>query len=144
MELVTLKETVTGLADKSHYDRIRIFGWWIHVHKSQATFTGSDIARCYDDLNYSRPSSFGGYISQLVDKKELLKSSGGYRLENKIREQFGRVYGTPQITVKVTSLNDLVSTIPDTTERAYYQEALICYKYGSSRGAVIMTWNIAF
>jgi len=28
--------------------------------------------------------------------------------------------------------------------RAYYQEALICYKHGSRRGAVVMTWNIAF
>jgi hypothetical protein len=29
-------------------------------------------------------------------------------------------------------------------ERAYYREALICYKHGSSRAAVVMTWNIAF
>jgi hypothetical protein len=145
MELVTLKETVSGLADKSHYDRIRIFGWWMHVHKSQATFTGADIGRCYDGLHYSRPSSFGGYISQLVDKKELLKSGGGYRLENKIREQVDKAYGSPEITVKVTSLlNDLAATIPDISERAYYQEALICYRHGSPRGAVIMTWNIAF
>ena len=29
-------------------------------------------------------------------------------------------------------------------ERAYYKEALICYKHGSQRAAVVMTWNIAF
>lgn len=145
MELVMLKEAVPGLANKSHYDRIKIFGWWIHIHKSQATFTGADIAKCYDALHYSKPSSFGGYISQLVDKKELLKSGGGYRLENKIREQIDSAYGTPEITVKVTSLlNELAATIPDMAERAYYQEALICYKHGSLRGAVIMMWNIAF
>ena len=27
--------------------------------------------------------------------------------------------------------------------RHYYKEALICYKHGSLRGAVVMTWNIA-
>jgi len=30
------------------------------------------------------------------------------------------------------------------SERAYYKEALICYKHGSPRAAVVMTWNIAF
>jgi hypothetical protein len=145
MELSELKETVADLGHKSHYDRIKIFGWWLHVHKSQTTFTGGDITKCYDTLHYSKPSSFGGYISQLVTRKELLKSGSGYRLENRIRELIDSTYGTPEITVKVTSLlNDLAATIPDMAERAYYQEALICYKYGSRRGAVVMTWNIAF
>src|SRR5262245_31503836 len=141
MDLVALMQAVPALADKSHYDRIKIFGWWMHVHKSQATFKGVDISRCYDALHYSKPLAFGGYISQLFDKKELLKSGDGYRLENKIREQINADYGTAEITVKITSLlNDLVATIPDVAERAYYQEALTCYKHGSPRGAVIMTW----
>jgi hypothetical protein len=145
MQLSELKQVVADLANKSHYDRVKIFGWWLHVHKSQATFTGADIAKCYDALHYSGPSSFGGYISQLVTRKELLKSGSAYRLENKIREQIDSAYGTPEITVKVTSLlNDLAANIPDIAERAYYREALICYKYGSTRGAVVMTWNIAF
>lgn len=145
MELAAFKEAVPGLAEKSHYDRIKIFGWWLHKHKSQSTFTGADIAKCYDTLHFSTPSSFSAYIGQLADKKELLKSGSGYKLENKIREQLEAAYGIPDITVKVTLLlTDLAATIPDMVERAYYQEALICYKYGSRRGAVVMTWNIAF
>ena len=95
MELAELKQAVPGLADKSHYDKVKIFGWWLHVHKSQATFTGADIAKCYDALHFSKPSSFGGYIGQLADKKELPKNGSGYRLENKIREQFDAAYATP-------------------------------------------------
>lgn len=145
MELADLKQIVVGLADKSHYDKIKIFGWWLHNHKNQPSFTGVDIGKCYDALHYSKPSSFGGYISQLVDKESLLKDGTGYRLENKIREQLDAAYGMSEVTVKVTSLlTDLAATIPDMRERAYYQEALICYKYGSRRGAVVMTWNIAF
>lgn len=147
MELAELKQAIPGLPDKSHYDKIKIFGWWMHVHKSQTSFTGADIAKCYDELHFSKPSSFSAYMGQLADKskRELLKSGSGYRLENKVREQLDALYGIPQITVKVTSLlTDLASTIPDMAERAYYQEALICYKHGSRRGAVVMTWNIAF
>ncbi|HEY6343691.1 MAG TPA: hypothetical protein VIY49_19530 [Bryobacteraceae bacterium] len=145
MELVDLKQAVAGLADKSHYERIKTFGWWLHVHKAQACFTGADIGKCYDGLHFSKPSSFGGYISQLAAKRELLKAGAGYKLENKIREQFDAAYGTSAVIVRVTSLlTDLAAIIPDMAERAYYQEALICYKHGSRRGAVIMTWNIAF
>ena len=145
MQLAELKEAIPGLADKSHYDRIKIFGWWLHVHRSRPSFTGADITKCYTQLHFAGPSSFGAYIKQLVDKKELLKAGSRYKLENKIREKLDAAYGKPEITIKVTNLlTSLADTIPDLAERDYYKEALICYKYGSLRAAVVMTWNIAF
>ena len=87
----------------------------------------------------------GAYIKQLMDKKELLKAGSGYKLENKIREKLDTAYGKPEITIKVTNLlTSLADTIPNMAERDYYKEALICYRYGSLRAAVVMTWNIAF
>jgi hypothetical protein len=146
MQLAELKQVVPGLADKSHYEKIKIFGWFLHVHQSKPSFTGADIAKCYSRLHFSPPSSFGGYIKQLTAKKELLTAGAGrYKLEHKIREQLDIAYGQPEITKKVTDLLvGLADTIPDMAERAYYKEALICYKHGSPRAAIIMTWNIAF
>lgn len=145
MQLAELKQGIPGLGDKSHYDKIKIFGWWLHVHQSKQSFTGADITKCYSSLHFSPPSSVGSYIKQLKDKKELLKAGTSYKLENKIRETLDAAYGKPEITKRVTSLiADLADTIPDMAERAYYKEALICYKHGSSRAAVVMTWNIAF
>jgi hypothetical protein len=145
MELASLKQAVPGLADKSHYDKIKIFGWWLHVHKSRASFTAAEVGKCYDTLHFARPASFGAYFKQLTDKRELLPAGSAYKLEHKIREELDAAYGTPEMTVKVTSLlTNLAAAIPDLAERTYYQEALICYKYGSLRGAVVMTWNVAF
>jgi hypothetical protein len=145
MELAALKQAVPGLSDKSHYDKIKIFGWWYHVQKSKASFTAAEVGHCYDKLDFARPSSFGAYFKQLVEKKELLPAGSAYKLEHKTREKLDALYGIPEVTVKVTSLlTDLAVAIPDMAERAYYQEALICYKHGSLRGAVVMTWNIAF
>jgi hypothetical protein len=145
MDLAELNATVPGLADKSHYEKIKIFGWWMHVHQLKSSFTAAEVGKCYDDLHLSRPASFGAYFKQLVEKKELLPSGSAYKLEHKIREKLDTSYGTPALTVKVTSLlTDLADTIPDMAERAYYQEALICYRHGSLRGSVVMTWNIAF
>lgn len=145
MDLAELTQAVPGLPDKSHYDKIKIFGWWMHVHQSKASFTAAEVGKHYDDLHLSRPTSFGAYFKQLLEKKELLPSGSAYKLEHKVREKLGAAYGTPAVTIKVTSLlGDLAASIPDMAERAYYQEALICYKHGSLRGAVVMTWNVAF
>lgn len=66
-------------------------------------------------------------------------------MENRIRDKLDAAYGKSEITRKVTELlAGLADTIPDMAERAYYKEALICYKHGSLRAAVVMTWNIAF
>jgi hypothetical protein len=145
MELGELKQLVPGLADKSHNDLIKIFGWFLHIHKNKATFTGADIGQCYAALHLSAPSSFGGYLKNLFDRKDILKSGGAYKLEHKVRAAFEGKYGQSEITVKVTNaLAGLADTIPDMAERDYYKEALSCYTHGSFRAAVVMTWNIAF
>jgi hypothetical protein len=145
MDLAALKQAVPGLAEKSHYDKIMIFGWWLHVQKAQPSFTGANIGKCYADLHFAPPSSFGGYIKGLVDRKDLLRVGDGYKLENKIREKFDTAYGRSEVTVKVNNLlTDLAAKLPDVAERAYYQEALICYTHGSRRAAIVMTWNIAY
>ena len=145
MDLAALKQAIPGLADKSHYDKIKIFGWWLHVHKSKPSFTGADIGKCYDDLHFAAPTSFGAYIKTLFEKKELLKAGNGYKLENKIREKLDAAHGKSEVTIKVNYLlTDLAAKLPDMAERAYYQEALICYNHGSRRAAVVMTWNIAY
>ncbi len=85
MELASLKEAVPGLADKSHNDLIKIFAWFLQVHKNKATFTGADIGQCYTKLDFAAPSSFGGYFKNLLDRRDILKSGGGYKLEHKVR-----------------------------------------------------------
>jgi len=144
MDLDALKHAVSGLADKSHYDKIKIFGWWLHVYKGRPSFSGADIAKCYADLHFVAPSSFGPYIKTLFEKKELLKAGAGYELENKVREKLD-AYGQSEVTIKINNLlTELADKLPDMAERAYYQEALICYTHGSRRAAIVMTWNIAY
>ncbi len=145
MDLGELKQLVPGLADKSHNDLIKIFGWFLHVHKNKATFTGADIGKCYAALHMAAPSSFGGYLQNLEKRKEILRSGAGYKLEHKVRAALDARYATPEITVTVSNaLASLADTIPDMAERDYYKEALSCYTHASLRAAVVMVWNIAF
>jgi hypothetical protein len=145
MQLAELKAAIVGLGEKSHYDRIKIFGWWLHVHKNQPTFTAADVGKCYEALHFPPPASFGAYFKQLADKDELLHAGSAYKLSSKIRDTLDAAYGQSPVTIQVkTLLTDLADKLPDMAERDYYKEALLCYKSGSRRAAVVMTWNIAY
>ena len=140
-----LKAAIPGLGDKSHHDRIKIFGWWLHVHQDRPWWAGRDIAKCYRELHFAPPAGYGAYLKTLVERKEPLQGSGGYKLEHKVRDQLDAAYGQSPATVIVnTALATLAEKIPGMAERDYFKEMMICYKGGAFRPAVTSTWNIAF
>lgn len=145
MDLPALKAAVPGLGGKSHYDKIKIFGWWLHVHKNRPTFTGAHVGQCYDKLDFAAPSSFGPYIASLREKKELLKSGSGYKLAHQVRDELDAALGKAPATVVVNKqITALGAQLPNMAERAYFQEMLICHDHGARRAAVVMTWNVAY
>lgn len=145
MSLQELAEALPDLNAKSHSDKIKLFGWYLHVQKGMSHFQPADVKRCYEDLHLAQPSGFGGYFTQLVDGKSFLKDVSGYRLESRVRTLLDTKYGTRETTIRVTKLlQDLPSRIPDLAERTYLNEALICFKHGAKRAAIVMTWNLAY
>ncbi len=145
MDLQELRQAVYGLADKTHREKILLFGWFLHAQQAKATFSGADIGKCYSALHLAAPSSFGPYFKNLVDAKQLLKSAAGHRLENRVREDLQAAHGKTEVAIRVSNaLSDLAAKLPTLAERAYYKEALVCYTNGALRAAIVMTWNIAF
>jgi hypothetical protein len=145
MELSDLQQKVEGLADKSHADKIKLLAWYLHTYRKANYFGHSDIKKCYDDLHLASPSSFGAYFANLVKSREILKNSSGYRLESRVREALDAQYGSSEVVVKITELLlTLPEKIPNLAERTYLDEALICYRHGAFRAAVVMTWNLAY
>jgi hypothetical protein len=129
MELKELTQVIIGLSERSHGDRIKIFGWFLHTQQNLPHFEPSDIGKCYDMLHMARPSSFSGYFENLVTRGDLLKTASGYRLDDRVREALDAQHGTREITIQVTQLLlNLPNQLPDLAERTYLSEALICYK----------------
>lgn len=145
MSLQDLSEAIPDLSGKSHSDKIKLFGWYLHATKAMTHFQPADVAQCYGQLHLAQPSGFGGYFAQLVKENSLLKNTSGYRLEKQVRVALDKKYGTRETTILVTNLlHGLPNKIPDLAERTYLNEALICFKHGAKRAAVVMTWNLAY
>jgi len=77
--------------------------------------------------------------------KAILKRRGGYCLERKIREDLTEKFGKRRATVAVDKLLiELPQRVPNLAERAYLDEALVCFRNGAFRAAIVMTWNLAY
>jgi hypothetical protein len=146
---LNLGDSVVGfpLAKWSHADQIRYFAWYIHRDQGKHTFSSSDIAKCYDELALRKPTSIGPFLTQMCDgkAKQMLRTREGYRLERATLEQLDSKFGTRSITIQVTKLlEELPGRVPDIAEREFLKEALICYRHGAFRAAIVMSWNLAF
>jgi hypothetical protein len=146
---MNLLDAVRGLpiANWSHADQIRFFAWFIHRRRGREAFSAGDIAKCFDDLALQKPSSISPFLLQMSEgrTKLMLRGRDGYRLERAQLEKLDSRYGTRSITIQVTKLlEELPAKVPDIDEREFLKEALICYRHGAFRAAIVMSWNLAF
>ncbi len=147
---MSLSDVVAGgpsFSKWSHADRIRFLAWFLHYHQKRERFSSGDIGKCYEELSMAQPSSISPFLAGMEKKKpkQLLRDKGGYYLEHSLWEKMTAKYGQRKITVQVTKmLMDLPAKVPDVDEREFLDEALICYRNGAFRAAIVMTWNLAF
>jgi len=145
--LDALTRAVASFDQLQHVDRIKLFAWHLHTHKSMDCFMPADIARCYADVHLDGPKNIAQQLAQLAAKKppQILKNKAGYRLEKRSRDEFDKKYGQRASTVEVTNLlKDLPGKLPDLAEQTYLNEALKCFSVGAFRAAIVMTWNLAY
>jgi hypothetical protein len=147
---MTLSELISQIPDfseKNHPEKIKTFGWFLHVQRRIERFRMPDIRQCYNDSNLDLPANLGRFLDALAEKKppELLKDSSGYRLAARVREQFDKRFGQSETVIVVEKLlSDLPGKIADEAERLFLAEALVCYRNGAFRAAIVMTWNLAY
>jgi hypothetical protein len=147
MELKQAIQGIEGFSNWPFADKIKFFGWFLHIHRNQPYFSSSDIGKCFDELSASPPSAIPPFLSSMVNRSVpvLLKKPQGYCLESRTREHFDGLYRQRDVTVQIHKLlAELPAKIPTVNERQYLEEALICFKHGAFRAAIVMCWNLAF
>lgn len=147
MELEELIRGIPRFNEWTHPAKLRLFGWYLHSQRSMDRFEVSDIRGCYDALSMERPSNISQSLASLSQKvsREILRDGRGWYLERKIRGGLDFKYGQRAATVQVHKLlQELPGKLANTAERAYLDEALICFTHRAYRAAVVMSWNLAF
>jgi hypothetical protein len=128
-------------------ERVKFFGWYLHVHRDQPRFSQTDIRNCYDEVNIEKPESLAPWFKSLREQKQkqLLRDGDGYRLERTVRDQFTKLYGgkvvaEKQTTATAKALEALAANVLDPAERSFIEEAITCINHNCSRAAIVLGW----
>jgi hypothetical protein len=147
-KLETLAQSIKDFGSLNHVERIRFFAWHVQTQEKRDVFTAADIRRGYERCDLQLPSAIGPFLNDLHKRKELIRTPNGFRLERQAREaldtRYNRYLRTPSAVHVDELLAGLPATLHDTAERAYLDEALVCYRNGAFRAAIVMTWNVAY
>lgn len=143
-DLEALIDGIDGFSGWTHADKIRLFAWVQHALRETDRFTTGDINWCYKTLHYNK-INVSQYLSDMEERKQLLRDGRGFYLEGSVRAQYDAKYGEHHITLNIRQMvKELPDRVPDVAERDFMKEALICLRHDAARAAIIMIWNIAF
>lgn len=147
MKIENLVKSISGFKSWSHVDKIKFFAWYSHTFDKSNYFSAKMITLYYDILHLELPGNIHSLIASMEKKKpkEVSKSYEGYKLLAHVRDDFSNRFLKNEVSLEIASLlENLPRNIHDINEKVYLEEALKCFKAGSSRAAVVMTWNLAF
>lgn len=146
-ELNALVHGIPAFSSWTHANKIRLFAWFLHTAQKKDRFSSGDIGECYDTLHLEKPTSIPPFLKSMEKRspKEILRDNDGYLLERRVRQGYDQKYGKRDIAVQVTNLLlELPDRVPDLAEKDFLKEALICYRHGAFRAAIVMCWNLAY
>ena len=143
-ELKALIGGIIGFSGWTHADKIRLFAWVQHALLNKDRFNTRDINWAYETLYYKK-TNVSQYLSDMEQRKELLRDGRSFYLEGSVRAQLDAKYGENDITLNIRQMiKELPDKVPNIAEKDFMKEALICLRHDAARAAIIMVWNIAF
>lgn len=146
MQLRDVVDAIQGFDSWPQAEKIKLFGWFLHVHKGQRRFTTAQLRACYDELHLQDPESFNPFFKPLESRKprELLKDAAGYYIAKHVMDILTSRFGSPSVTAPISSLlAALPSRVADGAERSFIEEAITCIRHGCSRAAIVLGWCAA-
>lgn len=147
MSLNEFCNSIERFSTWSHADKIKLFAWHLHTHEQKKTFSAAQIGECYNSLNMAQPSLVHPFLAAMASRKppQAIKTSAGYCLERHVREVLDAKYGQRAGTIHVHKLlAELPMKIPSLIEKEFLKEALVCFKHGAFRAAIVMAWNLGY
>lgn len=147
MEASEFVASIDGFSGRRHVEKIKLFAWFLLRHKNQEAFTAADIARCFDTAKLASPSAIPPFLASLANRRPplLLRRGAAYLLEQTVVDGLDTKHGQRPSAIYVDQLlTELPSRLPVTAEKAYLEEALICFRHKAFRAAIVMAWNLAY
>lgn len=131
---------------KSAPYQIEVFAWFLHEVKGQEYFSPADIRACYDATHLPVPN-VSASLAKILEKRpaRCIRNTKGYKLSSISRGEMETLLPVRASAVATTALlQGLVERVSKPEHKVFLNEALICFRYGAHRAAIVMIWNLAY
>jgi hypothetical protein len=145
MTLDDFIDGIDGFHDLESGEQILAIAWYLTRHAARPDFTELELIAYFEHLSLPRPIFFSGILPGMSREGIALFTVNGYRLARSTLSTLDAKYGQRATTIAVQNLlAELPAKLTQAHDRAYLDEALICFKHGAFRAAIVMAWNLAF
>ncbi len=125
-------------------DLADFFAYHLTVELAEPSAKVSTVRACYESCDMAPPSWLASHFSRGLRKpRRYIKANGGYRLENKRREEIAKLLdATPDVQTSC-ALDKLEAQIAGGPKRDFLHETIKCFSVRAYRATVVMCWNLA-
>lgn len=123
--------------------RIDLFGYFLQIKRGLPTFKPSEIDACFDACDLPRPSWTRVHLNRFSKTKpaKYLKYKDGYKLAREklatVKSLIGDEIPNEQVSQTLSALS---SKFSDIIEKAFLDEAILCFKARAHRATIMMVW----
>ena len=139
----TLIEKVQNFENLPQIDQVKYISYFYTLNQNKEEFTSTVIGDVFDKANLRRPSNVTQVLNVLSSKTPsvLLKKANSYRFERNAKKALDDVYLDKKHIRKISeTLRDLLKKVNSAEQKAFLEEAIICYEVKTYRAAIVMTW----
>lgn len=122
--------------------KVKYVSFFYTISKNTTYFKPADINMVFDNENLKKPSNISQDFIQLVNEDVLIRDSHGfYCFERGAKKDLTALFiGDTHKQQVSTTLRSLTSKMVSKEQKAFLEEAIMCYEVKCYRAAVIFTW----
>ena len=140
-----LKSFVNSISDFESLTlegQILVFCYFLQKNKTYPSIKPNDLKQCFQTSDLSSPTNIHSRLRGMKNKKQLLKTSDGYRVERtEIKNIENKILKKPKLKEISNNLERLPALLKK-PESDYVKEVIDCLKIEAYHAAIILMWVV--
>ena len=136
-------DKVEHFEDLSQIEQVKFISYFYVIINEVEEFSSTAIGNTFSNEDLVKPANVTDCLNKLVNRKPaiLLKKGNLYRFQRTVKKTLDDIYQDKKHVQEISkTLRDLLTKVNSKEQRAFLEEAIVCYEVKTFRAAIIMTW----
>ena len=123
-------------------EQILVFCYFLQKNETYTSIKPKDLKQCFHTLDLSLPTNIPLRLRGMKNKKQLLKTNDGYRVERtEIKNIENEIFKKPKLK-KISKDLERLPVLLKKPESDYVKEVINCLKIEAYHAAIVLMWIV--